>query len=505
MSENLIKVGVAVGTSNFNRTLVIIFCKIQVIIPIRKFCLPSVNRSSQFPPHLPLVRVIAVVGCDGSGKSTLTTDLLTHFRSKGSTKLLYLGQSSGNIADRIRNLPLIGVPFGRYLVRKAERTHNKKTTSPDTATTLVIYLLSLWRAYKFWRMLTLSCRGGVVITDRYPQAQAPGFYFDGPGLRAVNAQSWLARKLAAHEVRLYQWMERHVPALVIRLNIDADTAHARKPDHKLAMLRDKVAVIPTLHFNGAHILDLDSRDPYEQVLDAALKAASAIPLPAPLAGVVAVVGCDGTGKSTLTADLLTNLRANGSVERCYLGLVSGEMGDKIKHLPVIGIRLERYLAAKAERAQDMKLKLPGTGTALVMHLLSLWRATQLRRVIRLSQRGVRVIADRYPQAEIPGFHYDGPGLTADQSHNWLVRKLVAREQTLYQRMAEQKPMLVIRLNIDAETAHKRKPDHSLAELHDKISVMPRLHFSGARIVDLDTSRPYPEVLSAALQEINTAL
>ena len=67
-------------------------------------------------------------------------------------------------------------------------------------------------------------------------------------------------------------MASHIPTLLIRLNIDAETAHARKPDHKLAMLRDKVRVIPTLHFNGAPILDLNGRDPYPQVLDAALAA-----------------------------------------------------------------------------------------------------------------------------------------------------------------------------------------------------------------------------------------
>ena len=139
----------------------------------------------------------------------------------------------------------------------------------------MIYLLSRWRAHKFHRLLGL-CRGGViVITDRYPQAEVPGFYFDGTGLGAVKAESWLARKLAARELRLYQWMASHLPTLVIRLNIDADTAHALKPDHKLSMLRDKTSVIPTLHFNGATILDLDGRDPYAEVLDASLHAIEA--------------------------------------------------------------------------------------------------------------------------------------------------------------------------------------------------------------------------------------
>lgn len=234
-------------------------------------CTPSL------PPTRPLDGVIAVIGCDGSGKSTLTTDLVASLSTQHPTELLYLGQSSGKIADWIRSLPLIGQPFGRYLARKAERAHGKQTAVPDTATVLTVYLLSLWRAHKFRRMLALSRSGKRVIVDRYPQAEVPGFYFDGPGLGVINTTSWLARKLAAREQRLYQWMASHVPALVIRLNVDADTALARKPDHKASVLRDKLAVIPTLHFNGARILDLNGCDPYAKVRDMALSAINAIP------------------------------------------------------------------------------------------------------------------------------------------------------------------------------------------------------------------------------------
>jgi hypothetical protein len=194
------------------------------------------------PPSERLAFVIAVTGCDGAGKSTLSEDLLSRLAPGMPVEWLYLGQSSGNIAP---------------------------------ATTLVIFILSHWRAYKFWRMLRLNRRGVVVITDRYPQAEVPGFHFDGPGLGAINAETWMGRKLAAREQRLYQWMASHVPALLIRLNIDADTAHLRKPDHKLSILRDKVAIIPNLHFNGADILELDGCAPYEQTLSTALSAARA--------------------------------------------------------------------------------------------------------------------------------------------------------------------------------------------------------------------------------------
>ena len=224
-----------------------------------------------------------------------------------------------------------------------------------------------------------------------------------------------------------------------------------------------------------------------------------------LTGVIAVIGCDGTGKSTLTADLLVHLQSKGEAERRYLGLISGEMGDKIKFLPFIGVRLERYLAAKAERAQDMKQKPPGTMTAIIMHILSMWRVSKVKRVIRLSKRGILVIADRYPQAEITGFRYDGPGMSATSRDNCLFRKIAERELKLYQWMAEQKPALIIRLNIDAETAQGRKPDHSLAELNDKISVMPRLKFNGTNLVDIDARAPYAEVLANALQAVNTVI
>lgn len=233
------------------------------------------HRSPPSPPRQILTNVIAVIGCDGSGKSTLTADLVAQLRDQRPVRLLYLGQSSGRLGEAIQRLPVIGGPFGRYLARKAERTHGQKDTPPGIATIGVIYLLSLWRAFKFRRMLALDRRGALVIADRYPQSEVPGFHFDGPGLGAVLTESWLARKLAAREQRLYQWMAGHVPALVIRLNIDAETAHARKPDHKMERLRAKVAVLPALRFNGARILDLDGRDPYPQVLTAALDAANA--------------------------------------------------------------------------------------------------------------------------------------------------------------------------------------------------------------------------------------
>jgi len=229
---------------------------------------PSHSRSSDACRPL---RVIALTGCDGSGKSTLAAKLVARLRGQGPVEPLYLGQSSGRIAEWIGTLPLLGPAFQRYLVRKSDRVHDRPSTPPGNLTALVIYLLSRWRAHKFRRMLAMCRRGVLVVTDRYPQAEIPGFRFDGPQLAKTSGGNGWVRSLRVREKKLYEWMAASAPMLVIRLNVDAETAHARKPDHPLEILREKIAAWPNLRFNGARILDLDARDAADAILDASLR------------------------------------------------------------------------------------------------------------------------------------------------------------------------------------------------------------------------------------------
>lgn len=219
--------------------------------------------------------VIALTGCDGSGKSTLAAELVARLHEQRPTEPLYLGQSSGRIGEWVATLPLIGPPINRYLLRKSDRVHGRPSTPPGNVTALAIYLLSRWRAHKFRRMLALCRRGVLVVTDRYPQAELPGFRFDGPQLAKTQGGNWWVRALRARERKLYEWMAAGVPLLVIRLNVDAETAHARKPDHELSALREKIAAWPHLRFNGAAILELDAREEAGTVLNTSLRAVDA--------------------------------------------------------------------------------------------------------------------------------------------------------------------------------------------------------------------------------------
>lgn len=222
-------------------------------------------------PH-ETVRVIAVEGCDGSGKSTLTTSLVPLLEKQCRTEFIYLGQSSGRIGEWIQTLPLIGKPFGRYLLKKSDNVHAKPSTPPGNVTALVIYLLSRWRLYKFKRMLRLARKGTLIVADRFPQAEVPGFRFDGPQLAKTSGGNRWVSLLRRHEQKLYEWMAGYRPMLLIRLNVDLETAYQRKPDHKLESLRQKLEVIPTLTFNGANILDLDGTEAADRVVAQAMQA-----------------------------------------------------------------------------------------------------------------------------------------------------------------------------------------------------------------------------------------
>ena len=136
------------------------------------------------------------------------------------------------------------------------------------ATAIVIYIFSLIRLRRFKRMLTLRRNGFIVLTDRYPQIEVPGYY-DGPGLAAARAGSWAIARLVARERRIYAWMTAFRPDLIVRLNVDAATALARKPDHRAELIARKVAITPALRFAGPAIVDLDATLPYGTVRSAA--------------------------------------------------------------------------------------------------------------------------------------------------------------------------------------------------------------------------------------------
>lgn len=213
------------------------------------------------------------------------------------------------------------------------------------------------------------------------------------------------------------------------------------------------------------------------------------PQPNYIPGLIAVVGCDGTGKSTLTTDLVKSLQQHWQTERRYLGLLSGEDGDKIKRLPLVGVWLERRLAAKSSKTQSMKTKSPALWAAVIMYCFSLRRMANLRKVQRLAQSGVLVVSDRFPQAEISGFYYDGPGIGVERATGKISMFLAQRERRLYQQMAQYRPELIIRLALILRLLSPASLTMTMPSCRTKSASCRRLAITAQKFLRLIPERP----------------
>ncbi len=218
--------------------------------------------------QMPLL--IAVVGCDGSGKSTLTQELERWLNETRPTVTCHLGKQSGNIGRVIARLPLLGGRLDKSIHATARKAQGEK--GPSLLPALVIYAFSLRRLRRFRRMQRLRAGGRTIIADRFPQVDLPG-PMDGPGLSAATP-SGIVGMMAASERRMFQTMAAHAPDLVLRLNVSLEVAAARKPDHRFTSLARKVADVPRLRFGNAPIVELDAEEPLDQVIARAKAAVS---------------------------------------------------------------------------------------------------------------------------------------------------------------------------------------------------------------------------------------
>ena len=96
------------------------------------------------PPSAPL---IALVGSDGAGKSTVGTELLSWMQAQRPTELCHLGKQTGNIARAISRWPIFGQRFDRVLNDKTKEA--EAPTGPSTGIAIIIYLLSMRRVRRF--------------------------------------------------------------------------------------------------------------------------------------------------------------------------------------------------------------------------------------------------------------------------------------------------------------------------------------------------------------------
>jgi len=214
--------------------------------------------------------------------------------------------------------------------------------------------------------------------------------------------------------------------------------------------------------------------------------------------VVAFIGSDGSGKSTVTAEIRKWLRYKLDVHGYYLG--SGQGSTRLLD------RLRRSVKARTRKPKKpssdgapRRRKQPGfLDRLLALHHLPAvgGRRRALEEARRLAAGGSMVVIDRFPQAEVAAI-YDGPRLQDGNSFAWAARA----EMKGFAAAAELKPDLLVKLVVSPAVAHARKPDHSLANIERKCAITRELAFPGIEVVQIDADQPLEQVMLEAKRTI----
>jgi thymidylate kinase len=203
---------------------------------------------------------------------------------------------------------------------------------------------------------------------------------------------------------------------------------------------------------------------------------------------VALIGVDGSGKSTHTEDLRRWLAWKLLCQKEYFGLPKSS-------------RVYQYLVRRAQsfekRARSSRNSIHRKTVQTLADLLQsarwLWsaylRASRARRVVRLARKGAVIFCDRYPLQELTRGQpsMDGPRIRHERGS---FLGLAALEEWIYSRI--QRPGLTIVLQTGADAALQRKPDLKAETVARKVDLVGGIA-PGPNVEIVDNGRSYEEV------------
>jgi thymidylate kinase len=211
--------------------------------------------------------IVALVGGDGAGKSSMAAELHRLFSPHVRSTLGHLGKPPPSSASFVlRALLVAGRRIGLVEPRHVPGITAEEAEAPPSRTQALRYaLLARDRFRAYVRARRVASNGGVAVCDRYPVGEI--VLMDGPRLmspRRPNRRPRVIGWLADVERRYY---ERILPPdVLIVLLVDPEVAVARKPDENAGFVRRRSEHVWRIDWRGTTASVLDAGRPMPEVV-----------------------------------------------------------------------------------------------------------------------------------------------------------------------------------------------------------------------------------------------
>jgi thymidylate kinase len=205
--------------------------------------------------------VIAIVGADGAGKSTLVQTLSDWLGKNFGVRRMHLGRPAPSLATVVVTFLVRAKTAWLILARRAAGRGHPSSPPKPRASLAVALARDRYLASRTARRIATN--GGLVVCDRFPVPQLT--LMDAPRIERsfpAGDSRPLTRRMAALERRYYAAMPAADVLIVLR--VDPETAVARKPEEPPDFVRARWREIWDVDWEsaGAHVVDA-GRSPEE--------------------------------------------------------------------------------------------------------------------------------------------------------------------------------------------------------------------------------------------------
>jgi thymidylate kinase len=223
---------------------------------------------------------LAVVGADGSGKSTITHAVARWLSWKLEVRVYYMGSKAPSRRSRCMYVAFRALRRGHRTVSQrlmpGSRVAQALGEARDVMLALHCLAIGRDRARRYGSGRRDAVAGRVVIFDRFPteslSSRREHRLLDGPQISSALGESMgrVTRALASAEERMYRRFK--LPDCLVVLQVTPKMSAARKPDHRHDVLVAKsraageLATLAEASGLPVNVIRIDANRPFDDVL-----------------------------------------------------------------------------------------------------------------------------------------------------------------------------------------------------------------------------------------------